>query len=81
VPEVLRWPALSTGITLDALFGLMTLWRPSRRLWQAQFLVVLAYSALLTMGAPHWWLHPFGPLSKNLPILALLGLLAAMEKR
>lgn len=81
VPEALRWPALWAGIALDALFGVLTLWRPSRRLWQAQLLVVLAYTLLLTLGASHWWLHPFGPLSKNLPILALLGWLAAMEKR
>lgn len=81
VPEAMRWPALWAGIALDAVFGVLTLWRPSRRLWQMQLLVVAAYTGLLTLGAPHWWLHPFGPLSKNLPILALLGLLAAMEKR
>jgi len=81
VPEVMRWPALWSGIALDAAFGVLTVWRPSRRLWQMQLLVVAVYTGLLTLGAPHWWLHPFGPLSKNLPILALLGLLAAMEKR
>jgi hypothetical protein len=30
---------------------------------------------------PEFWLHPFGPMLKNLPLLAVLGLLLAFEKR
>jgi hypothetical protein len=27
------------------------------------------------VALPHYWLHPFGPLLKNLPMLAMLGAL------
>lgn len=40
-----------------------------------QIATILIYSLLLTFIAPEFWLHPFGPLTKNLPILTLLILL------
>lgn len=39
---------------------------------RAQIATIILYSSLLTIIAPEFWLHPFGPLTKNLPILALL---------
>jgi uncharacterized protein YbjT (DUF2867 family) len=36
-----------------------------------QLLVVLAYMAILSVLAPHYWLHPFGILAKNVPLIAL----------
>ncbi|HVF63461.1 MAG TPA: DoxX-like family protein, partial [Casimicrobiaceae bacterium] len=30
---------------------------------------------------PEFWAHPYGPVLKNLPILALLVLLAVLEER
>jgi hypothetical protein len=30
---------------------------------------------LATLIHPAWWLHPFGPLTKNLPIAAILWVL------
>jgi len=73
--------ALDTGIALDALLGVATLLRPSRRLWRAQLALVLAYTGIITVAMPVWWLHPFGPVLKNLPILALLALLTQLETR
>jgi uncharacterized membrane protein YphA (DoxX/SURF4 family) len=34
----------------------------------AQLVVMTAYTLILTVIAPHFWLHPFGPLTKNIPI-------------
>jgi hypothetical protein len=51
------------------------------RIWCAQLLLIAGYTALITLRMPHWWLHPYGPLSKNLPMLALIGLLWATQRR
>ena len=38
----------------------------------AQILVITTYTIILTIIAPEFWLHPFGPLTKNLPILLFI---------
>jgi hypothetical protein len=42
---------------------------------RVQAIIVLLYSLLLSCVAPGFWLHPFGPLTKNIPILAIIFLL------
>ncbi|CAN5468665.1 SDR family oxidoreductase [soil metagenome] len=66
---------------LDCLFGIATLLAPSRMLWRMQFLLVFAYTVIISVWLPGFWLHPFGPILKNLPILALLLVLDANETR
>ncbi|WP_374347501.1 SDR family oxidoreductase [Chitinimonas sp.] len=77
LPPAWHWPALLSSSACDAVLGFLTLLRPSRRLWQLQLGLTLAYTSYISLWLPHWWLHPFGPISKNLPVLALMGLLAA----
>ena len=36
-----------------------------------QILTMLTYMIILSIGAPHYWLHPFGVLTKNIPLIAL----------
>lgn len=43
--------------------------------YRLQLLTIVVFTALLTFIAPEFWLHPFGPVTKNIPILALIGLL------
>ncbi len=66
---------------LDIVLGIATF---SRRYlgWVvvAQMLVTLGYSALITYALPHWWLHPFGPVVKNLPLLAATAVLWAVAR-
>lgn len=65
---------------LDLLFGIGTLLlRRRRRLWFAQLALILAYTALISWRLPEFWLHPYGPLSKNLPMLAAIWLLLELE--
>ncbi|MBL8288081.1 MAG: SDR family oxidoreductase [Rubrivivax sp.] len=67
---------------LDLLLGAATLVLRRRRvLWWAQIALVLGYTALITWRLPEFWLHPFGPILKNLPLLAAIGLLLALEDR
>lgn len=74
--------ALTTAIGIDFLFGVLTLLpRRWRWLWAAQILVVVAYTIIISWRLPALWLEPFGPVAKNLPILALLLLLWQLERR
>jgi hypothetical protein len=66
---------------LDALMGVLSLALPSRRLWQAQFVIVAGYSLILAVCLPQFLFHPFGPLTKNVAVLACLAYLASVEKR
>jgi uncharacterized protein YbjT (DUF2867 family) len=66
--------------TFDLALGAATLFMKRRRLlWWAQIALMLGYMALITWGLPEYWLHPFGPILKNLPMLAAIGLLLALE--
>jgi hypothetical protein len=77
-------PALITltlGCALDVLMAVLTLLRPSRALWLMQFALICAYTAIISIWIPEMWLHPFGPVVKNLPILAVLIALYASDTR
>ena len=46
----------------------------------AQIAVVVGYTVVLSAFMPGLWLHPFGPLLKNLPILAAIAVWWALEQ-
>ncbi len=76
--------ALYGAAGLDLLLGLLTLAAPQpwrRRVWAAQLALVAGYTVLITVFLPEHWLHPYGPVSKNLPIMASIALLWALEPR
>lgn len=73
-------PALYGAALLDIALGVATLWRPGRWLWLAQAALIGAYTVIITWKLPEFWLHPYGPILKNVPILALLLLLHQTEK-
>jgi len=66
---------------LDVAMGIATLVGPRRALWLAQAVLILAYTAIITVFLPEQWLHPYGAVVKNVPILALLLVLHQLEKR
>jgi uncharacterized protein YbjT (DUF2867 family) len=77
------WPAklaLYGAAALDAALGVVCIARPSRALWLAQSALVLGYSLVIAACLPEYLWHPFGPLLKNVPILAILIVLFAEEK-
>lgn len=72
--------ALYGASLLDIMLGFATLLvRQGRWLWWIQISVILLYSAIITWHLPEFWAHPFGPLAKNIPILALLFTLLITE--
>jgi uncharacterized protein YbjT (DUF2867 family) len=66
---------------LDGVFGIATLVLKQRYwLWIAQLAVIVFYTAVITWKLPEFWLHPYGPLLKNLPMAAAIWLLMKMER-
>ncbi|MDO8415190.1 MAG: SDR family oxidoreductase [Agitococcus sp.] len=72
---------LKVSCVFDAALGLLTLWRPSAKLWKFQMGVVAGYSFGLLWALPWALLHPFGVLTKNLAVLATLASLALIEQK
>ena len=73
---------LYAAAVLDLLFGMATLLMRDRRLlWLAQIVVIVGYTVIITWRLPEFWLHPYGPILKNLPMLAALCMLYALEPR
>jgi uncharacterized protein YbjT (DUF2867 family) len=74
--------ALYGAAAFDLLLGVLTIALPARRrdgLWAAQLLLVAGYTALITIFLPEYWLHPYGPIVKNLPILGAIALLWSFD--
>ena len=67
------------GAAADAVLGLWLALRPGRKAYGAALLMMLAMTLLATAIQPAWWMHPFGPLTKNLPIAAILWVLLQDE--
>jgi len=74
-------PLASAFCAFDVMIGLLVLfrWRPAL-LASLQTVVVAGYTIVLSVLVPDLWLHPFGPLLKNLPILALIAVWAVLER-
>jgi uncharacterized protein YbjT (DUF2867 family) len=74
--------ALYAAAVLDLALGAsILLLRQRRLLWLAQFALIVAYSVIVTIKLPEFWLHPYGPILKNLPLLACIALLYSLEDR
>jgi uncharacterized protein YbjT (DUF2867 family) len=75
-------PLMLYGAALmDLAFGIATLAMRRRRwLWLAQIAAIVFYTAIISWKLPEFWLHPYGPLLKNLPMLAAIWLLLQLEE-
>lgn len=74
--------ALYGGALLDILLGIgvYALAPPDRQwLWRAQLALLAIYSAIISWWLPEFWLHPFGPLVKNIPLAVAIALLHELE--
>ena len=65
---------------LDLALGVATLVWHRRLLWVLQGGLILLYTVLISLYLPDFWLHPFGPILKNVPMLAAIWMLWAFEK-
>jgi uncharacterized protein YbjT (DUF2867 family)/uncharacterized membrane protein YphA (DoxX/SURF4 family) len=74
--------ALFGAAALDTLLGALLLigWRPVA-VGAAQLAVMAAFTLLAVRLPAEYWLHPFAPLLKNLPIAAATLVMMALENR
>ncbi|MGZ8215574.1 MAG: NAD(P)H-binding protein [Methylosarcina sp.] len=81
VPQMLHPIVLYGASALDFALGVATLiaWR-LRLIVYCQCALMLSYMAVITVVLPEYWVHPFGPLIKNLPLLAASFVLLALEE-
>lgn len=81
VPTVLHPIVLYGASALDFALGAATLtgWR-LRPVVYCQVALMLIYMMVITVTLPEYWAHPFGPLSKNLPLLAASFVLLVLEE-
>ncbi len=74
-------PLAAAFCVVDVVLGLLILCRVRPGLLAlAQIGVVAGYTLVLSVLLPGLWLHPFGPLLKNLPILAAIAVWWALEQ-
>jgi uncharacterized protein YbjT (DUF2867 family) len=72
--------ALYGAAALDIAFGIASVGLSRRRwLWVCQAAVIVIYSAIIAFALPEYWLHPFGPILKNVVLLAALLILYELE--
>jgi uncharacterized protein YbjT (DUF2867 family) len=74
--------ALYGAAAMDIAFGIATLALSRRHwLWLAQMAAIVFYTGVITWKLPEFWLHPYGPVLKNLPMLAAIWTLYELERR
>jgi nucleoside-diphosphate-sugar epimerase len=69
----------AAGFDLALGLGILVLVR-RRWLWLMQLLLIGFYTVVIAWKLPEFLLHPYGPLTKNLPMLAAIWLLYEMEE-
>lgn len=67
--------AIYGGAGIDALLGLAILFKPNKRVYLVALFMMCLMTLIATIFLPQLWLHPLGPLTKNLPIAAILLIL------
>ncbi len=74
--------ALYGASALDLLLGVATLSNRWLRLAAyGQILTLSVYTLIITLFLPALWAHPFGPVVKNLPLLAATLVMLTLERR
>jgi hypothetical protein len=63
------------GAGIDAALGMALWFKPCRRSYLLALIAMLSMTVLATLLQPTLWLHPLGPLTKNIPIAAALWIL------
>jgi uncharacterized protein YbjT (DUF2867 family) len=82
VPPSLQPLMLYGAVGFDLALGLGTLLLARRRwLWLLQIGLIVFYSVVIAWKLPEYLLHPYGPLTKNLPMLAAIWMLYELEEK
>jgi uncharacterized protein YbjT (DUF2867 family) len=67
---------------LDVLLGIATLFAYRLSfIGSIQIAIIILYSVIITFSQPELWAHPFGPVSKNIPLIIMTLTMIALERR
>lgn len=82
IPSNLQWTLFILASVIDLAYAVLICTKAKSQplLWLAQFATVAGYSLLIGIFLPENWLHPFAPLIKNVPIMAILFWLYQIKK-
>jgi uncharacterized protein YbjT (DUF2867 family) len=74
--------ALYGAALIDVALG-VAVYAVRRRIWvwRLQLLLIVGYTGLITLYLPEYWLHPFGPVLKNLPLVVAILMLHEFDAR
>lgn len=82
IPPALQPLMLYGAAGFDLLLGLGIVFLSRRRwLWLTQLALISFYTVVIAWKLPEFLLHPYGPLTKNLPMLAAIWLLYELEEK
>jgi DoxX-like family len=68
------------GVALDALLGLALWLMPRASVYWCALASMAVMTAVASLMLPSLWLHPLGPLLKNIPLAAMLWVLIQSTK-
>lgn len=66
---------------LDLVMGIASCIYARSFVWWSQFLLVSAYTIVISVLLPEFLVHPFGPITKNISVLTCLAILALADRR
>ena len=82
IPEQFAPLLLYGAASFDMLMGIGVVVLKRRRwLWIAQMMLIVGYTAIITFRLPEFWMHPFGPVLKNLPLLVAIAIMVQLDRR
>jgi hypothetical protein len=64
------------GAAADLLLAVAMCWKPGPAVYRTALVLMVVMTLLASLLDASLWLHPLGPLTKNLPIAAVLWVLA-----
>ena len=72
---------LYSASVLDGMLGIATWVGYRMRLVVGlQLLLIISYMAILSWTLPAFWIHPFGPMTKNLPLIIATLIMLVLEE-
>lgn len=67
---------------IDVALGIATLIRYRLQLvGLIQIAVIILYTIVISLSQPEYWVHPFGAISKNIPLIVAIMVMLALEKK
>ncbi len=80
ITGILATLSIFSGSVLDVAIGIWLLTGKKLKIcYLVQMVVIALYTLLLSVIDPGFWLHPFGPLTKNVPLLVMIYYLHSKE--